>query len=145
MKKQDYKNHIRFYTPHHFVFYPLLLILLGVSVYFIFGREKESLLWVFISVLLLLFFGLAFMLRQHYALLLQDRIIRLELRYRYFALTNERLELLEDRLSDSQLFALRFAPDEELPALVKKALDENLSGNQIKKSIRNWKPDHHRV
>lgn len=145
MKKQDYKNHIRFYTPHHFVFYPLLLILLGVSVYFIFGREKESLLWIFISILLLLFFGLAFMLRQHYALLLQDRIIRLELRYRYFALTNERLELLEDRLSDSQLFALRFAPDEELPALVKKALDENLSGNQIKKSIRNWKPDHHRV
>ena len=145
MKKQDYKNHIRFYTPHHFVFYPLLLILLGVSVYFIFGREKESLLWGFISVLLLLFFGLAFMLRQHYALLLQDRIIRLELRYRYFALTNERLELLEDRLSDSQLFALRFAPDEELAALVKKALDENLSGNQIKKSIRNWKPDHHRV
>lgn len=145
MKKQDYKNHIRFYTPHHFVFYPLLLILLGVSVYFIFGREKESLFWGFISVLLLLFFGLAFMLRQHYALLLQDRIIRLELRYRYFAITNERLELLEDRLSDSQLFALRFAPDEELPALVKKALDENLSGNQIKKSIRNWKPDHHRV
>jgi len=145
MKKQDYKNHIRFYTPHHFVFYPLLLILLGVSVYFIFGREKESLLWIFISILLLLFFGLAFMLRQHYALLLQDRIIRLELRYRYFALTNERLELLEDRLSDSQLFALRFAPDEELPALVKKALDENLSGNQIKKSIQNWKPDHHRV
>jgi hypothetical protein len=145
MKKQDYKNHIRFYTPHHFVFYPLLLILLGVSVYFIFGREKESLLWGFISVLLLLFFGLAFMLRQHYALLLQDRIIRLELQYRYFAITNERLELLEGRLSDSQLFALRFAPDEELPVLVKKALDENLSGNQIKKSIRNWKPDHHRV
>ncbi len=88
MKKQDYKNHIRFYTPHHFVFYPLLLILLGIIAYFIFGREKESLLWIFISILLLLFFGLSFMLRQHYAFLFHDRIIRLELRYRYFSITN---------------------------------------------------------
>lgn len=145
MKKQEYKNHIRFYTPHHFVYYPLLLILLGISLYFVFNREKESLLWVFISIVLLLFFWLAFMLRQHYALLLQDRIIRLELRYRYFAITGQRLELLEDKLSDSQLFALRFAPDEELPALVKRALEEKLSGKEIKKSIVNWKPDHHRV
>lgn len=145
MKKQDYKNHIRFYTPHHFVFYPLLLVLLGISIYFIFGREEESLLWVFVSILLMLFFWLAFMLRQHYALVLQDRIVRLELRYRYFAITNQRLEVFEEQLSDSQLFALRFAPDEELPALVKKAVEENLSGNQIKKSIQNWKPDHHRV
>ena len=85
------------------------------------------------------------MLRQHYALTLQDRIVRLELRYRYFALTGERLELFENQLSQSQLFALRFAPDDELPGLLKRALQENLSGNAIKKSIINWKPDYHRV
>ena len=85
------------------------------------------------------------MLRQHYALTLQNRIVRLELRYRYFALTNERLELLENNLTDDQFFALRFAPDEELPALVKRATAENLSGTAIKKSIQNWKGDYNRV
>lgn len=85
------------------------------------------------------------MLRQHYALTLQDRIIKLEIRYRYFSLTGERLELLEEKLSDSQLFALRFAPDEELPNLVNKAISENLSGTQIKKSIQNWRADNQRV
>jgi hypothetical protein len=69
----------------------------------------------------------------------------MELHYRYFTLTGERLELIEDRLSDSQLFALRFAPDEEFVNLAKRALQENLSGQAIKKSIINWKPDHHRV
>lgn len=145
MKTQSYSNHIRYYAPHHFVLYPLLLILLGTSIYFIFSREAERAIWIFISIGLFLIFWLAFMLRQHYALTLQDRIVRLELRYRYFALTGERLELFENQLSQSQLFALRFAPDDELPGLLKRALQENLSGNAIKKSIINWKSDYHRV
>lgn len=145
MKTQNYANHVRFYTPHHFVLYPLLLILLGITIYFSFSEETNRAIWIFIGFLLLLIFWLAFMLRQHYALTLQDRIIRLELRYRYFVLTDERLEMFEDRLSDSQLFALRFASDAELPKLLEKALKENLSGTAIKKSIVNWKPDHYRV
>ncbi|MEZ0007515.1 hypothetical protein ABH942_002897 [Flavobacterium sp. 28YEA47A] len=145
MKTQSYSNHIRFYNPHHFVLYPLLLLLLGTAIYFIFSRETERTIWIFISIVLLLIFWLAFMLRQHYALTLQDRIVRLELHYRYFTLTGDRLELLENQLSDSQLFALRFAPDEEFPNLLKRALQENLSGQAIKKSIIDWKPDHHRV
>nr|WP_255416485.1 MULTISPECIES: DUF6526 family protein [unclassified Flavobacterium] len=32
------------------------------------------------------------MLRQHYALILQNRIVYLELRYRYFSLTGKTLE-----------------------------------------------------
>ena len=35
------------------------------------------------------------MLRQHYALTLQNRIIRLELRYRYFTLTGKRFEEID--------------------------------------------------
>lgn len=145
MKPQSYKNHIRYYAPHHFVFYPLTIILLGISTYFAFSCEEQRTIWIFISILILLIIVVAFMLRQHYALTLQDRIIRLELRYRYFTITGERLELLEDKLSDSQFFALRFAPDEELPGLVKRAISEALSGNAIKKSIVNWKSDHNRV
>ena len=52
---------------------------------------------------------------------------------------------MERLLNDSQLFALRFAPDEELPKLVQRAVAEKMSGNQIKKAIVNWFPDHQRV
>lgn len=144
MPAQSYKNHIRFYTPHHFILYPVLLILLGLSIFFIFNTD-QALIWSFISILMVLLFWLAFMLRQHYSLILQNRIVRLELRYRYFVLTGNRLELLEDQLKDEQLFALRFAPDAELVALTQRALDEKLSGKEIKKAIQNWKPDYNRV
>lgn len=145
MEPQNFKNHIRFYTPHHFVFYPLMLILLAISIYFSIYEENLRTVWIFISILNIAITLLSFMLRQHYALTLQNRIVRLELRYRYFTLTNERLELLEDRLSDSQLFALRFAPDEEFPQLLNRAIAENLSGTAIKKSIQNWRADNERV
>lgn len=145
MEVQNYKNHIRYYPPHHFVFYPLMLILLGATIYFTISDESLRTVWIFISLLIVVVIWVSFMLRQHYALTLQNRIVRLELRYRYFTLTNERLELLEDNLSDGQFFALRFAPDEELAALVKRAISEKLSGTEIKKSIQNWKGDYHRV
>lgn len=141
---QNYKNHIRFYIPHHFVFYPLATLLLAGSIGCIFLKE-DMLLWSFISAIIVLLIWVSYMLRQHYALTLQNRIIRLEMRYRYFVLTNERFELIEDKLNNSQLFALRFASDSELPELIQKTLKENLSGSSIKKNILNWQPDHNRV
>ena len=145
MTKQDASNNLRFYAPHHFVFYPMVLILIGCAVFLSYRYPEEQLIWLFVAVLVGLITWVSFMLRQHYALTLQDRIIRLEMRYRYFALTGKRLESVESQLSDSQLFALRFAPDEELPLLVEKTLAEKLSGRKIKKSIVNWQPDNHRV
>lgn len=144
MKRQSYANHIRYYAPHHFVYYPVLCALLGASIYFAI-TGTQPLLWSFICLIWLFLFALALMLRQHYALTLQNRIVRLELRYRYFTLTAERMELFEDRLTDAQLFALRFAPDTELKALVERALQENLSGDAIKKAIVDWKADNERV
>jgi hypothetical protein len=69
----------------------------------------------------------------------------LELRFRYFAITGKRLELLEPDLSFAQLAALRFASDEEFAPLVERTLKENLSAQQIKKLIVHWLPDHMRV
>ena len=143
-KKQSYTNHIQFYPAHHFVFYPLATLLLITSIAFIFIKE-DKLLWSFISILIALIVWVSFMLRQHYSLILQNRIIRLEMRYRYFVLTNERFELIEKKLRDSQIFALRFASDDELPGLIKKTLEENLSSNRIKRSILMWNPDNNRV
>ena len=77
------------------------------------------------------------MLRQHYAFTLQNRIVRLELRYRYFSIIGKRVEYFENQLNDNQLFALLFAPDNELSGLIQKTLIKNLSGTAIKKGINN--------
>ena len=144
MKIQTYYNHIRFYTPHHFVYYPVLTVFLVFSIYFAF-TTNDCLIWSFISVVFLFLFFLAYMLRQHYALVLQNRIVRLELRYRYFTLTGKRLEEFEHKLTDDQIFALRFAPDEEFFPLLEDALKNNLSGDAIKKAIIHWRADYNRV
>ncbi|MDQ1166336.1 DUF6526 family protein [Flavobacterium sp. SORGH_AS_0622] len=144
MKIQTYYNHIRFYTPHHFVYYPILVLFLIASIYFA-KTTEDPLIWIFISVIFVFLFALAFMLRQHYALTLQNRIVRLEMRYRYFSLTGKRFEEFEYKLTDDQIFALRFAPDSELIPLVEDVLKNNLSGDSIKKAIVHWKADYHRV
>ena len=145
MEEQNYKNHVRYYPPHHFVFYPILMVLMGFSTGFIFKYEQQSLIWIFITLGFFMLGYLAFMLRQHYALNNQNRIVRLELRFRYYVLTGKRLEDFEGRLSQGQLFALRFASDQELPVLVSRATTENISPDEIKRSIINWLPDHMRV
>lgn len=144
MKTQNFKNHIRFYPPHHFLYYPMLILLFGTSIYFTF-TENNKMIWGFISVVLFLLFFLAYMLRQHYALTLQNRIVKLELRYRYFVLSGNRLESIEYKFTDDQLFALRFASDTEFISLTERTLKENLTGDDIKKAIIQWKGDYSRV
>ena len=144
MKPQSYLNHIRFYSPHHFVYYPVLILFLVASIYFAITSANQ-LLWAFIAVVFVFLFCLAFMLRQHYALILQNRIVKLELRYRYFVLTGNRLETIEYKFTDDQLYALRFASDVEFLPLMDRALKENISGDDIKKAIVNWKGDYCRV
>ncbi len=146
MSVQDYKHHIRYYTTHHFIFYPVVLSTAAVcSYYAFFTGNQHRLIWLAITGTLLIVAWLSYMLRQHYALNNQNRIVRLEMRFRYYVLTHERFEPLEVKLSFGQLAALRFASDEELPSLVQRALKENLLPKEIKKAIRVWLPDHMRV
>jgi len=145
MKQQDYSNHAKYYAPHHFVFYPLLLVFLVASIRAIVKYPEAALLWAAITGIVLLIGWLSFMVRQHYSLGNQNRIVRLEMRLRYYILTQQRLEPIEQQLSFGQLAALRFASDAELPALVRRAVNEQLSSSAIKKAIVNWEPDHMRV
>ena len=145
MQTQNYKNHASYYTPHHFVFYPLVLLLLVLAGRGIVKDEANACLWAAVGVLGLLLGWLSFMMRQHYSLTGQNRMVRMEMRFRYYVLTGQRFEPLEQQLSFRQVAALRFAPDEELPALVKRAVVEQLSPDDIKKSIKNWLVDDMRV
>lgn len=145
MKDQSFTNHKRYYIPHHFVFYPIVLALIAFGIYKSRFDEAQSSIWIFLTILVAMIAWLSFMMRQHYGMTVQDRIILLELRYRYFTLTNERFEPIETQLSKAQLFALRFASDDEFVPLINRAIAEKLSSTAIKQSIKHWKPDHQRV
>jgi hypothetical protein len=80
-----------------------------------------------------------------YPLKLQDRIIRLEERLRLATLLDGPLKARIGELDVPQVVGLRFASDAEVPGLVKLALDEKLSGEEIKKRIQSWRPDTFRV
>jgi hypothetical protein len=145
MEKQNFRNHVRYYPPHHFIFYPIITALFFIGIRGIMEHKIDRWEWIAITVLAFMISWLSFMTRQHYALTCQNRIVRLELRLRYYQLTNQRLEIIEDQLSFKQLAALRFASDEELVGLIKRTLEENLSPADIKRSINNWIADTMRV
>lgn len=145
MKKQDYSNHVQWYIPHHFIFYPVVLAASIYSGRCAFTQPEVQMEWLAITGIFLLLAWLSFMMRQHYGLINQNRTVRLELRLRYYILTQQRLEPVEQQLSFGQLSALRFASDEELPALVQRAVTEKLSSTDIKKAIKNWEGDYMRV
>ncbi|MCW3161586.1 DUF6526 family protein [Chryseobacterium oryctis] len=145
MEIQNYKNHRKFYPPHHFIYSPLLILLEFFGVYKIFTDKPNQVIWILFSVIIFLIIYLSVMIRQHYALELQNRLIRLEFKQRYFEIFNQRSDEIEEKLRFDQIAALRFAYDDEFKKLLYRALNENISGDQIKRNIKNWRADNYRV
>ena len=80
-----------------------------------------------------------------YTTSLQDRIIRLEMRVRCAALlTPAELDTLM-ALDLRRIAALRFASNQEIPALLERAVRESLTADQIKRAVKNWVPDYNRT
>ena len=80
-----------------------------------------------------------------YVVRLQDRIIMLETKVRAAELLSGRQDAQLAKLSPKQIAALRFASDDEFGALLERAARENLSPQDIKASIRTWRPDPYRT
>jgi hypothetical protein len=142
---QNLKNHTRFYPPFHFFILPMLLLNVIFSIYATIHHWPEHrilfLWWIVMSLVLFVMAGLA----RESALKVQDRVIRLEERLRLAALLPAEDRVHINELSVKQLIALRFASDNELPALVRKTLTQNLEPKAIKESIVNWRGDYYRV
>jgi hypothetical protein len=81
-----------------------------------------------------------------FALTVQDRVIRLEMRLRLRELLPATLHARIGEFSKGQLVAMRFASDAELPAIAETVLREKIQDrNAIKKMIKDWQPDFLRV
>ena len=142
---QNYKNHTRFDPPWHFFIAPMMLVNIIFAIVAIIRNYPDHAhlfgWWLVMSIVGFVAVGKA---RGH-SLKAQDRIIRLEEKLRFAALLPPDLLARSQALTVRQIIGLRFASDDELPGLVKRALDENLSEKQIKEAINTWRPDYLRV
>jgi hypothetical protein len=142
---QNFKNHTRFDPAWHYFILPLLLLNFIFAIVAIIRNYPDHAhlfgWWLVMSIVGFVAVGKA---RGH-SLKAQDRIIRLEEKLRFAALLPPDLLARSQALTVRQIIGLRFASDDELPGLVKRALDENLSEKQIKEAINTWRPDYLRV
>jgi hypothetical protein len=144
MNEQNYANHRRYSKGYHLLLSSLLFIgTIGSIVNIVRHKPYDGgfmaavlITLLFICAMLIYYFMRTFPLKA------QDRAIRAEESLRYFILTRK---AIDSSLSIGQIVALRFAPDDEILPLVDRAVAEKLSADDIKKAIKNWKSDYHRV
>lgn len=140
---QTYENHARYVPTYHFVAFGILVINLGWSIWALIAAPSVgSGVGLLLAVALLLIF---FHMRV-FALTVQDRVIRLEMRLRLQEVLPEDLRSRIGELKRAHFVALRFAGDDELPDLVREVLAGKLTGlKEIKQKIKSWQPDYLRA
>jgi hypothetical protein len=140
---QSYATHRRFVPHFHFFAVPVLGINVLVQIYVLYRHFSGWAIWNLLVAIA--FVALAFATRSM-ATTAQDRIIRLEETLRLQRCLPPDLQSRIGELTTSQLIGLRFCVDEELPELTRAVLGGELPGReQIKKTIKNWRPDTLRV
>jgi uncharacterized protein DUF6526 len=139
MAEQSFANHARFVPAYHMVAYPILTINLLWSGYRLasrFGPDNLVAFLVAAALIIMFFYARVF------ALTVQNRVIRLEMRLRLRELLPADLVARIPEFTVGQLVALRFAADDELPALARRVLDERLTDRKIiKQLVRHWQAD----
>ena len=138
-KTQTYANHRRYVPLFHFVLAGILLanvVITGRHVYY--QGITRHVMWEIVMALALV---LIFLFMRAFPVAVQDRVIRLEETLRLQRLAPD-LASRASEFTPEQFIGLRFASDEELPALARKVLDERIaSRDAIKKMVKSWRGD----
>jgi|SRR5262245_20138772 len=140
---QNLKNHARTVPLFHYVAFPIFVVNLAWTlVRLAKSPSGETAMAALLAVGLVL---LAWYART-FALRVQDRVIRLEMRLRMRELLPADLAARVHEFTPRQLVALRFAGDRELPALARQVLDQKMNdGRAIKQLVKEWQADHLRA
>ena len=136
---QSYANHRRYFPLYHFIAMPIVLVNVLVAVGDVVEHPSLRAAWY-----LVLAIGIAagFVACRASVLTVQDRLIGLEMRLRLAAVLPPELRHRIPELRIRHLVGLRFAGDAELPALVERCLAGELrTADQVKRQIREWRPD----
>jgi len=140
---QSFKNHTKFIPIYHAFALPVAA---ANALTLLFRAIKEPSWDAIIAALMGIVLAIVFVLFRVFALTVQDRVIRLEMRLRLREILPPDLQPRISELTRHQLVALRFAGDKELPVLVRRVLDEHLDDRKaIKLLIQDWQPDHLRA
>jgi hypothetical protein len=140
---QTFENHVRILPVFHYVALPLFVVNLFFTLYqavtdFSWGRLAAF--GVAVALVLLC------LVARLMAITVQDRVIRLEEQLRMRALFPADLQPRISEFTVKQFVALRFAGDEELPALARQVLDGKINDQKvIKKLVRHWRADYQRA
>jgi hypothetical protein len=139
---QSFENHIQRVPVYTYVAFGAAAANLAWHLYrtaVAFSLEQVIALLAAIALVMALLYA------RFFALKVQDRVIRLEMRVRLAGLAPD----LASRFGEftmNQLVSLRFAGDAELPDLARKVLSEGLDDRTaIKRQIRDWQGDYWRV
>lgn len=140
---QTYENHVRWHPIYHFVLSPILALnFIFAIVRLVQDFNVDRVAYLIIAIALLI---IGLLVRTN-ALMAQNRVIRLEEQLRYERILPKDLVSKAQNLKTNQMIALRFASDEELPALIERTLkNEFEKPDQIKRAIKNWRGDYLRV
>ena len=140
---QTFENHARIIPAYHGLTFGILIINFFWWLY----RTIASFPWdAVISLLLAVALIFLFFFARIFALTVQNRVIRLEMRLRMREVLPPDLVARIPEFSVRQLIALRFASDGELPALCRQVLDDRITDQKaIKKMVRDWQGDHLRA
>lgn len=142
-KTQNYANHRRFLPLWHFFAFPVLGINAIVFAIRLFRNPTGLNAWLFV-VSLALFFGIFF--SRYMAVMVQDRVIRLEEHMRMDRILPADLKAQAQSLRPKQYVGLRFASDQELADLTRRCVAGELKNDSdVKKAVKNWRPDHLRA
>lgn len=143
MADQNLRNHRKFVPAFHFLGLPLMAVVVTLAMDPL--RENPS-AETALPFLMAVLVAITFMITRTFALGVQDRVIRLEERLRLERVLPDDLRERARGLETPHLIALRFASDEELPALVERVLSGELTSQKaIKEAVTNWRADHQRV
>jgi len=137
---QTLQNHPRLLPPYHFFVVPVLLINVIYVAWTAFQAPSLATLWAVVVAAALLSLGI---LSRTMTLVVQDRVIRMEMRHRLRDVLPPDLQPRIGDLTPRQLVALRFASDTEMAALVREVLGGNLATPKaIKQSVKDWQGDY---
>ena len=139
-REQSYANHKRYLPLYHFIVVPLFVVHFFVTVTYAFRYPGVKMNWwqVIVAVALLLFVWAARVM----VLTVQNRLIRLEETLRLQRVLPEELRTRAGQLRTSQLIALRFCSDEELPEMCRAVLEGELrEPDEIKRRVKTWRSD----
>jgi hypothetical protein len=140
---QTLASHRRFIPAFHFFALPVLLANVFVAGYHFAQDPRLINAW---AVLVAIALAIGILWSRAMPLRAQDRIIRLEERTRLERLLPSDMRGRIGELTERQLIAIRFAPDDEVPDLTRRTLNGELkSPGDIKRAIRSWRADHFRV